>query len=90
MNYSNIIKIELKVDCYGGENCDEHRKYWQCYCEGDKDAEDTESDITFNLSNFPPGTKINVEEPNCPKCFDICSCCDCGFDWKKWAEEKYS
>ena len=90
MESSEIMRAELKVDVYAGEKCDEHRKYWNAYATGDMQDEDFSEPIELALEQFPPGTKITITVPCCPDCEEIQETCDCGFDWKKWAEEQYS
>lgn len=86
-----IMRAELKVNCYDGDNCDQHKKYWNSFAEGDKQDDDmSEKDLTLNLDQFPPGTKVVISVPECPECEMDVESCDCGFDWKNWVEEQYS
>ena len=86
------MRAELKLDCYQGNNCDETEPYWRTYAEGDKEGMDSNFKESLELSPeaFPAGTKIIVSIPVCPECEMDCELCDCGFDWKGWAENKYS
>lgn len=68
MNYRTIMNAELKLDVYAGENCDESKPQWESYCEGDMDGDTGTSDIVLGVSFFPPGTKVTVAIPECPKC----------------------
>ena len=88
--YRKIMQAELKVDIYTGEECNQHESYWNIYVEGDKEADNAESDLIFSTKLFKPGTKITVECPVCPKCEQLSETCKCGFDWKKWIENKYA
>jgi hypothetical protein len=90
LEYEEIMRAELKVDVYDGPNCDQHKKYWNAYAEGDKQDDDFSEDINLSLKQFPPGTKIVVSVPLCPECYLSAELCDCGFDWKNWVEEQYS
>lgn len=84
-----IMMAELKVDIYCGKNCDEHKSYWNIYCEGDKDSEDTEKELILPL-DLPVGSKVIVTAPMCPECDCFQEECDCGFNWKEWIEQEYS
>lgn len=90
MRYHEIMRAEVKVDVYDGSTCDQHRKYWNAYGDGDKQDDNFGEDIKLTLEGFPPGTKISITVPCCPECGVQSDMCDCGFDWKKWAEEQYS
>lgn len=66
------------------------------YCEGDMDSSGPMDEISFDKKRWPVGAKITVEVPCCPNCHldaefaDDKGKCECGFDWKNWAEEQYS
>jgi hypothetical protein len=81
---------ELKVDCYDGPNCDQHRPYWDGYAEGDKQGGPIGNTITLSAMTFPAGTKVKIFVPACPQCNETSETCECGFDWRKWAEEQYA
>jgi hypothetical protein len=57
----------------------------------DSDFSDT---IELMAEHFPPGTKITIEEPECPKCHQVVGLCRqdemCDFDWDQWVLEQYS
>ena len=96
MKTTDVMWFEMKPDVYGGKNLDEHIPRWNGYADGDK-QDDTSSDpLIFRPEDFPPGTKIVVSEPLCPKCGEVFENCnaktgrDCDFDWRRWAEEQYS
>ncbi|EMT5674089.1 hypothetical protein [Morganella morganii] len=86
---------EVKADVYSGESCNEHRPFIEMLCDGDMES-CIEDEVTFRASRWPVGTKITVEVPCCPTCGldaeyqDKAGRCECGFDWKEWAENKYS
>jgi hypothetical protein len=84
------MRAELKVDCYDGPNCDQHRLYWDGYAEGDKEGGPIGNTITLSAMTFPAGTKVQILVPVCPQCNETSETCECGFDWHKWAEERYS
>jgi hypothetical protein len=85
-----VMWAELKVDLYDGPNCDQHRLYWDGYADGDKDGGPIGTTLTLEAATFPPGTKIRISVPICPKCGETSETCECGFDWKQWAENKYA
>jgi hypothetical protein len=97
MEYNVVATGEVKVDVYCGDSCEEHKPYIETQCEGDMATEQMD-DFSFDAKRFPAGTKITVEVPTCPN--DDCELdaeyqdenkkCECGFDWKVWAEEQYS
>lgn len=94
----------MQPDCYGGETCDQIEPRWRCYASGDKDSDHQSEPLSLDPSQFPPGTKITVSEPVCPKCDEVRSPkyppaedgpmfaakCDCGFDWEAWTLNEYS
>ena len=91
--------FEMKPDVYGGKDFDEHIPMWNGYADGDKQDDTTRQPLVFDPKDYPPGTKIVVKEPVCPKCGEVFENCmvrgcgggnDCDFDWKEWAEDRYS
>jgi len=69
MKFHPTMTAEVKVDCYAGETCDQHRKYFDMYCDGDMDGgECAEKEIVINLEHLPPGALITVKYPRCPSC----------------------
>lgn len=88
--YTAAAWAEVRVNCYKGENCDEHENYWNSFWEGDKQDDDHEDPIVLDAKTLPPGTKVTIEFPLCPKCYMSQECCNCGFDWHNWAEEEFS
>lgn len=90
MKFVRGMRAELKVDCYGGESCEEHVPYWWMYADGDMDSDTSRGPIALDPKAFPPGTKVTVEIPVCPECDCHPENCQCGFDWKQWAEEQYA
>ena len=89
IEYQGIMWAELKADVYTGVKFDQHKPFWNVYAEGDKQEDNSEHDITLSLEQFPVGTKVTVESPICPECELFADECDCGFNWKEWAENKY-
>ena len=69
MQYHQIMTAEVKLDCYAGETCDQKRKFFNIFCDGDMQDDDTsEKQIIIKLADLPAGAKISVEYPVCPKC----------------------
>ena len=95
MEYHVVASGEVKADVYCGESCDQHEPYIEAQCEGDMDSEKMK-DFSFDAKRWPVGTKISIEVPRCPGCEmdaefqDKHGKCECGFDWKNWADEQYS
>ena len=93
-DYTEVLRAEVKVDCYAGDDCDTHEKYFNCYAEGDKQDDDSREPLVIDLRHFPAGTRISVQEPVCPECQMSASCCiefkQCSFDWREWAEGRYT
>ncbi len=97
LEYRDQMWFEQKPNVYGGDNLDEHIPQWWGYAAGDKQDDMTHDHLVFRSEDFPPGTKIIVKEPLCPKCNEVYANCmvrgrdgDCNFDWKSWAEGQYS
>lgn len=69
MKYNAIMTAEVKVDCYAGDTCDQQRKYFNIYCAGDmQDDDSSEKKLTIKLSELPPGARVLVQYPVCPEC----------------------
>ena len=96
IEYQEAIIGELKVDCYAGKNCDKHEKYWNVFAEGDMQDDNLGKGESFvvELNDHPPGTKVFVKEPLCPKCGSFYIDCkdnpNCNFSWLNFADELYS
>jgi hypothetical protein len=98
MEYRSVMWIEMTPDVYGGHKCNEHIPRWNCYADGDKQDNTVTEPVKFNPKDFPPGTKIVISEPLCPKCDEVYENCigcrkeddGCDFDWKEWTENQYS
>lgn len=92
LKYREVMWAEMKPNVYGGKNSDQHIPMWEGFDEGDMES-GTEKVITLYAKHVPPGTKIVISEPECPKCHqvpDMCKFSDCDFDWKQWADNEYS
>ena len=101
IQYSGEFYAEMKPDVYGGPNFDQHIPDWEAWAEGDKDSPGSMGpELVMYAKVWPPGTKITVEVPCCPSCGMPASInsstmamnefCICGFNWKEWAEDRYS
>ena len=98
VSYVKTMWAEMKPDVYGGKNADEHIPRWEAFCLGDRGSELSSADLILDPKLFPPGTKIEISEPICPKCGEVYQNCmsrgynkdECDFDWKEWAEDQYS
>lgn len=94
MKYITVITAEMTPNIYGDEKSNEIIPQFKSYHEGNKDEEISKEPIVLKPEHFPPGTKIIVKEPVCPKC-DLCATIcqelkDCDFDWKTWINNEYS
>lgn len=94
LRYQEIGRAELKVDCYAGETCDQHRPVWHGFFEGDRGDGEIGDTINLGVEQFRPGTKVSILEPVCPQCDKGRELCesdgDCLFDWKEWDEGQYA
>lgn len=95
---------EMAPDVYGGRTCDQIVPQWSCAAEGDKGDSDTQRVLELAARTFPPGTKVEIHEPLCPRCGELrhpkfpapkrgplfSGQCECGFDWDAWARDRYS
>lgn len=94
VEYVEIGRAELKVDCYAGATCDEHKPGWEAHMEGDMESERGMAELTLGANAFRPGTKVIITEPVCPECDYQREMCeldeDCDFDWRKWDEWQYA
>jgi hypothetical protein len=63
-----VMRTEVKVDCYDGPEGDQHKKYFNVYCAGDMSDSDDCADIVIKLSDLPAGARISVTYPMCPEC----------------------
>lgn len=89
VEWSQAGSVELKVDCYDGLDCDEHRPYWSM--DVDKEGPTEMPDpLLLRVEHWPPGTRVEITVPLCPECNTESGDCACGFDWKSWREERYS
>lgn len=72
MDIERAITMEatLSPDCYGGKSCAQIEPRWYGYCQGDKDG-DYSKDIALASDTFPPGTRVTIQEPVCPKCCEV-------------------
>jgi hypothetical protein len=94
LNYLETMWAEMKPDIYGGESAEEHIPLWYLTCLGDKGDVADSNEIQLAANTFPPGTKIVISVPCCPKCDQEVEMCQldegCDFDWHEWTEGRYS
>lgn len=95
---------EMTPDVYGGPNFDEVTPRWKCWSAGDKGDAAQHATLELAARTFPPGTKITISEPLCPKCDEqrepihpppaegpiFKGRCRCGFDWDAWVLDQFS
>jgi hypothetical protein len=94
----------MKPDMYGGPKCDQMEPRWWGYADGDKEGDFQHEPLSLDARFYPPGTKITIEEPICPKCEEsrepnyedgkylpgFVPKCRCGFDWDIWVGNEFS
>ena len=98
LKYREVMWAEQAPDVYDGPNCDQHRPDWRTNEDGSGEVDTGGQDILeLAASTFPAGTKVVISVPLCPTCGDSADLghhmggkCDCGFDWKAWANDEYS
>ena len=99
MKYLEVMWAEQAPDVYDGPECDQHKPDWRTNELGSKEPDSSGMDlIELKADNWPAGTKIVISVPLCPDCGESAELgglasdkkCDCGFDWKGWANNEYS
>lgn len=102
MEFRETMRAQQAPDVYDGPECNQHRPRWIGAAEGDKDGDGPIGEtLELAAKTFPPGTKVSVSEPVCPRCHEVPALmnlpgqsgqweCGCDFDWKNWAEEEFS
>lgn len=92
LKYQTVHETEQRPDVYAGPNCDQIEPRWIGNVDGEGWVEVglPDGSIAFMPEHFPPGTRVIVQEPECPECAEIASLCSCGFDWEQWARIEYS
>lgn len=109
MEYREIMRAENAPDVYDGPTCDGIRPRWMGSAEGDQDGDDEvgrDGAILLAARTFPPGTKISIQSPLCPKCHETPHdmgdfrddsgnwftkwSCGCDFDWREFTLDNYS
>ena len=90
-------------DCYAGKTCDKLNPQWVTdYPKHGTEVEGETLTLELEAINLPPGARVAIEIPVCPKCGDPADMnepkrkqrrwprCGCGFSWAKWAQGQYS
>lgn len=99
LDYLEVMWAEQAPDIYDGPRCDQHRPDWRTSELDCKSMPEGGNDLLeLKADNWPAGTKIVISVPICPDCGESAELgglaaskkCDCGFDWKEWAENEYS
>lgn len=104
IDYAERQTFRQEPDCYDGKNCNRLRPRWMTSYPKEGNEEDGETLLLkMPAQMFPPGTRVTIEVPCCPKCgdpADIKGCdgkkyrewpdCNCGFSWSKWVRENFS
>lgn len=71
IKYVERQTFRQEPDCYDGESCDQLRPRWMTSYPKEGDEEDGEVlKLEIAASNLPPGSRITIEVPCCPKCGD--------------------
>jgi hypothetical protein len=85
--------VEYKVKPEIGSDGQVKNYFWKS---ADKEIEiKVEEVLIFKAHELPPGTRITIEVPICPKCGEYYACkqlhdCPgCGFNWKDWVDREY-
>lgn len=107
MEYAERQTFWQEPDVYDGDTCDKHRPRWMTSYPKEGKEEDGEV-LILNMParQWPPGTRVTIEVPCCPKCGDPADMneprgfpemnarkwpnCKCGFSWRKWVEENFA
>ena len=104
LEYCERQTFVMEPDCYAGESCDKLRPRWMTSYPKEGKEEDGETlKLEMPAAMFPPGTRVTIEVPVCPKCGDPADMngsdgkshknwprCDCGFSWTKWVKDTFS
>ena len=104
LQYVERQTFRQEPDCYDGKSCDQHRPRWMTSYPKEGDEEDGETlKLEMKATQYPPGTRVTIEVPCCPKCGDPADMnggdgkdyrkwpnCDCGFSWRKWVEANFA
>lgn len=106
IGYRETMRAIQSPDVYAGQNCDSHEPRWVGSADGDKEgAGPLSGTLSFDASAFPPGTKIVIFEPKCPRCgetpYDYGDSrygevwertwrCACDFDWREWSTTEFA
>lgn len=99
MEYRKTQSAIMEPDLYDGPDCDDVRPRWVAYVEKEGRT-DIGEDMNLAATTFPPGTRVEISVPICPKCNDLDAdyayamdgdgICQCGFNWNEWRDSEYS
>lgn len=95
MEFRETMWAEMSPDMYAGPNCDQMLPRWYAAAAGGKgDGDRSTRPLELAPEHFPPGTRVLVLEPLCPKCSQVPELCkwdvSCDFDWDAWTADKYA
>lgn len=106
IEYVDRQTFRQEPDCYAGERSDQQRPRWMTSYPKEGDEEDSETlKLEIPAASMPPGSRVTIEVPCCPKCGDPSDInvgsgdmvafqewpdCHCGFSWRKWAEGRFA
>lgn len=87
-NYTTTQWSELKLN----QMPDDKEASFECFAQDDMQSE-KEQIITIHAKDYPVGTRVVIQEPLCPHCYQTPDVCkqdeDCDFDWNNWALNRY-
>lgn len=63
-----IMRAEVKADCYAGKNHDQVKNLFEIFCDGDMSSDTSTDDIVIKLAELPAGATVSVTYPCCPDC----------------------
>jgi hypothetical protein len=93
MEYLEIMRAEMTPELFGGKSGKKRIPQWNIFCEGDMQDDTVKWSIKLDPKKLPPGTKVSVQIPVCPKCrmdYENCNNTkECDFDWKKWEHDNF-
>jgi hypothetical protein len=69
IEYIERQTFRQEPDCYDGKECNGHRPRWMTSYPKEGDEEDGETlKLEMDARLWPPGTRVTIEVPACPKC----------------------
>lgn len=104
LQYQQADAYWTKTNCYDGKNCNGLRPEWWTSAPKEGDYKHGETlELKIDAANLPPGSKVIIEVPCCPKCglqadavtdprknYKAWPNCECGFSWRKFCHDNFS